>query len=109
LVSQVTNAVSADPTRGPSTMTFAYDELEPLRQSDGLFTYKDGAQRRFSLEMTYDVDGRTTRKNQRDELLPGGGGAPVAASSRSSRRSSVTSVSRLETAHENPPTANRHD
>ncbi len=84
LVARVTNDVGTGATQGPTSVTFEYDQLEQLVQSNGLFTHDDGSQRRFSLEMRYDISGRTQQMNQQDELLPSGGGAPtpIAATSR---------------------------
>lgn len=82
LVSQITNAVATGSTQGPTTATFEYDRLEQLVSANGLFTHEDGSERRFSLEMSYDVSGRTLRMNQQDELLLGGTSTPVAQTTR---------------------------
>ncbi len=84
LVRTIKNTVATGPDRGPSTQEFHYDRLENLVNATGEFAYDDGSLRRYSLEMTYDAQGRTTRMNQQDELIPTGGGGPipVAATSR---------------------------
>ncbi len=84
LVSTIKNTVSTGADRGPSLQEFQYDRLENLVNATGEFVHDDGSLRRYSLEMTYDTTGRTTRMHQQDELIPSGGGSPipVAATSR---------------------------
>ncbi|MDP3277572.1 MAG: RHS repeat-associated core domain-containing protein [Deltaproteobacteria bacterium] len=77
LIDRVRNVLPAAGMLGPSEQNFVYDQSDQMVSASGSFTGVSGDERRFTLAMSYDEIGRTTRMNQRDETLLAGGGAPV--------------------------------
>jgi RHS repeat-associated protein len=74
LIDRIQNLITPGPMRGSSEHNFTYDEHEQLVSATGSFRHESGDERRYSLSMSYDSIGRTTKMKQTDELLGAGGG-----------------------------------
>ncbi len=68
------------PIGGPSTQTYAYDDLYRLTSASGEYRYADNKLDRYFLDLTYDTINNTLTKDQRHEIVVNPGTASQSAS-----------------------------
>jgi len=81
-LTQLTNSVAFPGTQsgtgnevgGPSTQTFAYDDLYRLTSASGGYQHKSDKTDRYRLTMAYDSLHNITTKDQVHEIVDAGGG-----------------------------------
>ncbi|MFJ6438442.1 SpvB/TcaC N-terminal domain-containing protein [Streptomyces sp. NPDC091416] len=78
ITSLANNAPQGGDIGGPSTQTYAYDDLYQLTSASGTYTDKNAARNSYTLSLEYDSIHNTTRKTQTHEITDGTPARPSA-------------------------------